>query len=440
MPERAAPVRILVVDDHKLLRRGLVALLALAPILGAYLLYNRALTGSATETPQERYMVLKEERGDCFRLGFGPGVGQCPITQNTNYGKNGFQPKDAKINTWKRVKAYVGYSFGFAPLALLVPLGLLGGSRWAPRRRALLGWAIAVTAFAYALFFYHGVAYGARFYYESFAFAALLVGGAFVDGARLVASRGVRAALGGLWLALLVSGLVAAWPAVQKHAGNRGRTAGGKQLAPLRAPELADAVVFVDSMIIPAAATRHPARLEDEHPLVVKDLGDAANAGYMRRWPERRPFRLVGDHVVPLHYPRDAKVRHEGGALYPLEIAAGGFGDRVGSESTYKLPLSGTEALRFRARVEGAHFAIPIWAPPEGAQAIRVAFIAHPQGAPVIDLRLDGAPLGSPLPTRDPAARAVIVDVPATVAPGRHWLDLALPQAGTLLLDYVELR
>ena len=165
---RAGVVVALWRDPRITLRRLAVALLALAPVAGAYLLYNRALTGSPTLAPQERYMQLKEERGDCFRLGFGPGVGQCPITQNTHFGKAGFQPKDAKVNSWRRVQAFVGTSFGFAPLALLVPLGLFSGAWRAPRRRALLGGMILATVFRLRAVLLSRGRYGARFTTRAF--------------------------------------------------------------------------------------------------------------------------------------------------------------------------------------------------------------------------------------------------------------------------------
>jgi hypothetical protein len=310
-----------------------------------------------------------------------------------------------------------------------------------PRRRALAVWMLLATAGAYALFFYHGVAYGARFYYETFPFAALLVAAAIVDLDRWLDRprwRGARAALAGMWPALLLTGMIAAWPAVEQHAGRRNRTQDGRQLEVLARPELADAVVFVDSMIIPAAATAHPARLDENRPLVVKDLGDASNAGYMRRWPDRRPVRLAGTRVVPLDYPRDAPIRHEGGALYPLEIAEGGFGDRVSIEGAYRLPLSFREALRFRAGAPDARFAFPTWLPADAA-SLRLVVVAHRAG-PEVQVSVDGAPISGWLSTHDATPRLATFDLPATVAAGRHWIEIRVRAPGVFLMDYLELR
>jgi 4-amino-4-deoxy-L-arabinose transferase-like glycosyltransferase len=420
-------------------RRLWPAAAGLAPLALAYGAYNAALTGAPTLTPQERYIQLKEERGDCFRLGFGPGVGQCPITQNTHFGKDGFQPKHAANNTGRRLDAYLRYTFAFSPLAVLLAVGALGGARVASRRGLAAGLLVA-TVLGYALFFYHGVAYGARFYYETFPFAALLVAAGLADVAGWLAGRPlVRGALGGFWLTLVITGLVAARPAIEQHAGRRNRTMDGKQLAALADPKLGDGVVFVDSMIIPAAATPHPARIEDNHPMVVRDLGDAANAGFMRLHADRKPWRLLGTRLVPLAYSPIADIVHEGGALYPLEIAENGFGERVDSGRAWNLPLSTGAALRFRARAAGARFAFPTWVPREGASRMRLVLVAH-GGGPDVQLTVDGARVFPVFPTREPRPRLVTVDIPTRIAPGRHWIEVTLHTPGDLFLDHVELR
>lgn len=419
-------------------RRWLLALAGLAPLAVAYAAYNQALTGSATLPPQQRYMELKEERKDCFRLGFGPGVGQCPITQNTNFGPQGFQPRNAWDNTLRRADAYFAFGFGFGPLALLVAAGALAGIRRAPRRRALAAGFALLSVGAYGLFFYHGVAYGPRFYYETFPFLALLAGCAVADVQLWLRSTAARAALAGAWIALLATGLWAARPAVEKHAGLRNNTRAGALLGALDRPELHDAVVFVDSMVVPAAATRHPARLADNHPLVVKDLGDAADAGYMRLWPDRKPFRLTGTRAVPLALPAGAPVRHEGGALYPLEASEGGFGERASADRAYKLPLSLGEALRFAARVADAWFEFPSFAPAPVA-AVRLALVTHADG-PEIQVSVDGKPISDWLSTRGATPQITTVDLPATLVAGPHRIRVRLRAPGVLLLDYVEMR
>jgi hypothetical protein len=410
------------------------ALAGLAPLALAYGAYNAAITGSPALTPQERYIALKEEVGDCFRLGFGPGVGQCPITQNTSFGKEGFQPRDAANNTGRRLDAYLRYGFAFSPLALLLAAGALGGLRAAPRRRGLVAGLLLATVFGYALFFYHGVAYGARFLYETFPFAAILCGAGLADVARRLPGP-PRAALGGLWMALVVTGLVAARPMIEAHAGKRNRTADGKLLAPLAT--VPDGVVFVDSMIIPAAATLHPGRIDDNHPIVVRDLGDAADAGFMRLHADRKAYRQRGARLVPLSFRPDAPVRHEGEALYPLERSKNGFGERVAADRAWNLPLTVGAGLRFRGRAPGARFAFPTWVPEGGARGLRLAAVAHADG-PDVQLAVDGQPVSDWLSTRAPRPQMVKLDVAAPIAAGRHWIEVTLKTPGALFLDYVE--
>jgi hypothetical protein len=189
---------------------------------------------------------------------------------------------------------------------------------------------------------------------------------------------------------------------------------------------------------VPAAATAHPARLDENHPLVVKDLGDAANAGYMRLWPGRKPFRLAGTRAIPLSYPARAPIRHEGGPLYPVEAAEGGFGERVGSDRAFKLPLSGGEALRFGARGAGAWFEFPAFAPAP-VTAVRVAFAAHP-GGPEAQISVDGKPISDWLSTRAATPAVVTFDLPATIAAGAHRVQVRVRAPGVLLLDYLEMR
>ena len=422
-------------------RRLVPAALAALPIVVLYGAYNRALTGSALLPPQQRYMQLREEVGDCFRLGFGPGVGQCPITQSTNFGPRGFQPRDALVNTQKRADAYLRYSFGFAPLAALPALGAIAGAFGAAtraRRRGLAAAVILASVVGYGFFFYHGVAYGARFYYETFAFAALLAGAGLDDVGRKVAPRW-RPVLGAVFVALLGTGLVAAWPAVDKHAGQRGRTQDGLLLRALAVPALKDAVVFVDSLVVPAAMTFHPGDIDANHPIVVRDHGDAADAGFVRLHP-RPAFRLVGARAVPLAPAADAPIRSEGGALYPLEVASGGFGDRVPSEQVWKLPLSAGQALRFRAREPGARFAWKTFVldADAGPLALRIQAVGHPQ-APGFTVSVDDRPVSAALSLRQATPALSGVDLPVTLTAGTHWIAITLDAPGTFYLDHAEL-
>lgn len=445
--------RDLTADRARALVTGRLVALALAgfvPIFGGYLAYQRALTGDALLPPQQRYMQLKEKRGDCFRLGFGPGVGECPLTQNTSFGKDGFQPKHAVANTKRRLEAWTRWSFGWVPLALLPIVGLLGGAIAGgaqARRRALGAGVWVATVGGYALFFYHGVAYGARFYYVALPFAGLLFAAGCADIAGWVRRwRWGEHAAGALALALaalIVVGMVRDRAAVEQHAGKRPTMQGGKLAEVLRRPELRDALVFVDSMKIPAAVTEFPADVARNRPLVVKDLGDAANAGFARIYPDRRPVRLRGLTVTPVAFPPHAPMRHEGGSLYPLEWARGGFGQRVPAPWIGNVAASGGEALRFDVDGPGA-FRLPVWAIREdaGAMVMTIGWVKNARGA-AVRVKVDGVVVLERVDTRAAGWELGVTETPVTLAPGRHTVEVEVPEGAKgqiVVVDYVELR
>ncbi|MEZ4400126.1 MAG: hypothetical protein R3B06_08915 [Kofleriaceae bacterium] len=451
-----APVAALAVGRAPRVALARLALIAAAalPLVVGYLAYNRALTGAAFTPPQQRYMQLKERRGDCFRLGFGPGVGECPLTQGTSFGPAGFQPRHAVANTRQRLDAWVRWSSGWTPLVLLPLVGLGAAARRggaAARGQALVAGVFVATVGGYALFFYHGVIYGARFYYVAWPITLVASAAAVAELAALPrwrrpghGWRRVGGALAAAFPVLLLAGLATTWPSVRAHAGKRPRTADGALVRVLAAPALADALVFVDSMTLPATVTWDPVHLERNHPLVVKDLGDAADAGLARLYPGRRPLRLQGRRLVPLALPADAPMRHEAGALYPLDDARGGFGDRTGANGVGGVALSGGEALRFAVDRPGASFSLPVWAiaADAGAMTVEVAIVHHPGGPPV-ELALDDQPLAAGLATAGARWEVVPHRFAATLAPGRHRLVVRIPdgrRGQVLALDYVELR
>jgi hypothetical protein len=247
----------------------------------------------------------------------------------------------------------------------------------------------------------------------------------------------VRAGAGAALAAMLGVGLQVQFASVEQHVGDRPRTRGGEQLDALRAPALRDAVVFVDSPVIPAAMTLHPGDIDANHPIVVKDNGDAANAGFLRLHP-RPAYRLVGLKAVPLKYAADAPVRNEGGALYPLEIARGGFGDRVSAAEVWKLPLSNGDALRFRAKQAGASFSFRTWAP-EDVTTLHIEAIGH-KGGPAFQVSVDGGPPSPWTPTDAAQPATQPVDVPVRLGRGEHEVTISLRESGAFFMDYAELR
>ena len=210
----------------------------------------------------------------------------------------------------------------------------------------------------------------------------------------------------------------------------------------LRGPGLADALVFVDSMTLPATVTDDPVHPARNHPLVVKSLGDAADAGFARLFPDRRPLRMQGTRFVPFAVDPNAPLRHEGGALYPLDDARGGFGERGTGPGLGNVTLSGGEALRFS--LDGpASFSLPIYALPAdaGPMTLTVALVRHP-GSPPVDLTVDGVAVAQAVATDGSAWQIDPVRWPIELTPGPHRLEVAIAagrKGQVLAIDYVEL-
>jgi hypothetical protein len=417
----------------RVVRRLWPAVAGLAPLAVAYGAYNAALTGSPSLTPQERYISLKEERGDCFRLGFGPGVGQCPITQSTNFGREGFQPRDAANNTGRRLDAYLRYSFGFSPLVLLLAAGALGGLRHAPAAAACSPGCCSppsvVTRCSSITASPTGRASSTR-PSPSPRSSAARRRRRCAPSIRLAARRPRRS--------------VDRAPRQRARRGAPDDRGARRQAQPNRRREAPRSprhrarrrgLRRLDDH--PGGGDAPPARIDDNHPIVVRDLGDAADAGFMRLHADRKPYRLRGERLVPFPVRADAPVRHEGEALYPLEISDHGFGERVASDRAFNLPLTVGAGLRFRGRAPGASFAFPTWVPAEGAKGLRLVVAAHP-GGPDIQISVDGAPISPVISTREPRPRIAEHHISAAFAAGRHWITVTLNAPGDLFLDYVE--
>jgi hypothetical protein len=282
---------------------------------------------------------------------------------------------------------------------LLPLLGLIGGRdprRRARRARLALPTALFVgTVGGYGLFFYHGVIYGPRFYYLAWPLALLasaaairrarpggrLPGAPWAAGRRR-AGRGAAGAPGG-------RDSIAAWPAVKQHAGRRPRTGDGALVAALDDPKLRDALVFVDSMTLPATVTFDPVHLDAQPPAGGEDLGDAADAGFARLFPRRRPLRMQGkqlraaDVVAP-----DAPMRHEGGALYPARRRPRRLRRSRHRPGVGNVELSAGAALRFAVDAGRRAFSLPVWVIAADAGPMtrrRWRWSDHP-GSPAIDV------------------------------------------------------
>ncbi len=156
--------------------KGFAALaIAGVPFAALMFYYNYTLTGSLTDFPQERYFRLTEDNQYCHRLGLGKNIG-CRFEHGPDIHWKEFTPKIAEAVTHERLNQYKGNFYGYSILmAALMPALALGGAQQALNFLMLLG-LVAV----YFFYYYHGICYGARYYFESAAsFIFLVVSGCY---------------------------------------------------------------------------------------------------------------------------------------------------------------------------------------------------------------------------------------------------------------------
>jgi hypothetical protein len=138
--------------SRRMLLGTLVSILPLACGVGLYVLYNRILVGAWFSAP----LLLVSPRN---RLGFGPDIGY-PLAFDTP----GHSPWRALVNLNHNASVMSQDLFGWPITSLLfVVLIAVWGRKDA--RHGLSFAVIAAMVAGYALFWYHGEAYGARLYF-----------------------------------------------------------------------------------------------------------------------------------------------------------------------------------------------------------------------------------------------------------------------------------
>lgn len=125
---------------------GLVALVSVAAFLG----YNAAVTGEPLVLP--RLLVNSADQ-----WGFGPGIGF--YTEHS--------VASGLVNTEEQLTSLgfylAGWPFGFSLAAILLPFLLRRASTWDVAH----GMLVLVFVMAYAAYFYHGITFGPRYYFEA---------------------------------------------------------------------------------------------------------------------------------------------------------------------------------------------------------------------------------------------------------------------------------
>jgi hypothetical protein len=169
---------------------------AMLPGVGFLLAQQHALTGHAFASPQKLYYAVSDGPADCFRYGFGQGIG-C-VFEHEDFVRTrlsqGFGAKAAVITTLSRLRHHLTDIDNAEPLVVLVIIGL----RKSPWARAL-AWVLAAQVLVYAPFYFDGnyPGGGARFFADVLPLEhALLVVGLGRLRPSLAAHRKVALALG----------------------------------------------------------------------------------------------------------------------------------------------------------------------------------------------------------------------------------------------------
>jgi hypothetical protein len=182
-------------------------ILCLALFAGVYLAYNKALTGSLTTLPRTLFSVTEN------KYGFGEGVGF--------YGRH--TPGAGLVNADEMLTSLTIYLFGwpfYVSLALIaLPFLLRRARTWDFVHGAVVGGFVL----AYIGLYYHGIAYGPRYYFDAMPSLVLLSARGFVVLAEAAAAIFQRAGWREAWprartaalilcIALLACGSIYFWP------------------------------------------------------------------------------------------------------------------------------------------------------------------------------------------------------------------------------------
>jgi len=387
--------------------RGLAALASATALMALlHLAYNHALTGSATRFPQRAYFEATEVKPHCSDPGFGPDrvctnehppMPWASMPGEAFYPRHGVRLTYVRLDMYSREAAAGVFVFAFLIGGLIVP---------GVRRPAFFCLLVYGPLWAsYATFYYHGLAYGTRYYFEATPCVWIGVALGILETLRPLllpqpchqaalanapAPSTPRVALGGL-LGSLIALLIllhplARWPHM--------RTVWFRDLTKYRAP-LEQAIQRLEKANVrsivahplewgPAVFNPRPWDLESQSVIVVHDPSFRAFEELLRHFPGRRLFRWNQtlerlEEVRPdphrivlepeLYFPRVSTHKGHakparGGGIFCLKL----FGDSPGASA---------EML--------AHF-------PAGTYEAYATFVAAPDAGRV-RLDIDGQPL-----------------------------------------------
>jgi hypothetical protein len=227
-------------------RLALGLVLGCLPGVALFLVHQHAATGAWGVSAQRLYYALADGPPDCFRYGFGTGIG-C-LGEHGDFVRarlaHGFGFLAAAGTTLRRLKQHLVDPLNVEPLALLVLAGMYA-ARESVRGKAL-GLAVVAQILAYVPFYFDGnyPGGGARFYADVLPIEHVLVA---VAVARMAPSPGAVEPWAARTLALALVGF--AVRAGFDHALLRDREGGRPFFEPaeLARAEVSSGLLFIDS-------------------------------------------------------------------------------------------------------------------------------------------------------------------------------------------------
>jgi hypothetical protein len=386
---RRAPRRVLL---------GLGALGAMVALFGGLqLAYNARVTGAAFRFPQRAYFAATEHKPHCSDPGFGADrvcTHEHPPGLSAAMPRNAFYPRHGVRVTYVRLDAYSREAAGGVVLFAFLIVGLLAPSTRRAAAFCLLGY--GSLWLAYGTFYYHGLAYGARYYFEATAcvWIGVALGLAAVlrpraprgsgPVARLVPALGGAAAF--LVLLLLVVLPLVHWPVARsiyfrdltRYHEPVERAIAGLERAGIKA------VVAHPLEWGPAIFNRRPWDLAGQTVIVAHDVGTDSAEELLRHFPGRRLYRWNQARERLEQARRDPdRVVIEPELFFPVDRTRAGYAQPVVGGGIMCLKLFG-ERTGAQAEIR-AHF-------PRGRYEARPTFISGPDAGRV-RLEVDGQPV-----------------------------------------------
>jgi hypothetical protein len=410
--ERRAPRRVVA---------GLGALVLAAGLFGGvHLAYNRAITGRFLSFPQRAYFAATEPKPNCSDPGFGPDrvcLHEHPPPSSAALPRYDFYPRHGLVLTHVRLDSYVREIASGVLLFVFLLVGLVARST---RRAAALCALFYVSLWAaYAAFYYHGLAYGARYYFEASALVWIGIALGLAAALRPAGGRVATSVRGAGALTVLV--LMAVLPAVRWGWFKRVWFHDYQNyVRPMREAmrTLDHAIILHKIEMSPAIFNERPWDLASQRVIVARDWGPAAGQELLAHYPGRQLYRWDTGLQRPILVPPDPRrVTLKGEAFFPAAKLRTAYASPARTPEGYCLKLFGYET---GAQVElRPHFQ-------PGTFTVQPAFWSAPDGG-LVRLELDGKVIAEGVDLyAAKSARLAAAPVTVRLAGDQHVLRLTI--------------